>query len=299
MTKQPVRERIGLVGIGLVGTALGERLLGRGFGVIGFDIDPSKCRRLEALGGQAAGGPADVAAECRRVFLSLMTTEIVREVVEAPGGLMHAATPPKYIIDTTTGDPDQTAELAGRLARRGVHFLDATISGSSGQVRGRQAVFLVGGAPEAFHACGDLFDAVTEKAFHVGPSGCGCKAKLASNLILGLNRAALAEGLVFAEKLGLEPAPFLALLKASPAYSAAMDVKGERMLTGDFAPVSRIAQHHKDVSIILEYAERLGQELPLSRAHAELLRTCIEAGDGELDNAAVIREIRRRGHGKR
>ncbi len=290
-----MKETIGLVGIGLVGTALAEHLLARGFGVVGFDVDPARCEKLERLGGRAVSGPAEVAAGAGRVVLSLMTTQIVREVVEGPGGLLQADPPPKFVIDTTTGDPDQTAALAERLARRGVMFLDATISGSSQQIRDRQAVFMVGGDRAAFDACADLLAALAERVFYLGGAGSGSKAKLASNLILGLNRLVLAEGLVFAERLGLELEPFLELLKVSPAYSAAMHVKGRKMLTGDFAPVSRIAQHRKDVGIILACARRLGQELPLSRTHLEILERSIEAGDGELDTAAVISEIRRRG----
>jgi len=113
--------------------------------------------------------------------------------------------------------------------------------------------------------------------------------------VVGLNRAALVEGLVLAEGLGLDLPTVLALLKDSPAYSAAMDAKGERMLRGEFAPEARLRQHLKDVELILGHARRAGQPLPLSATHRELLVAAIAAGDGELDNAAVIREIRRRG----
>jgi len=184
--------------------------------------------------------------------------------------------------------------LAERLAQRDITMLDATISGSSRQVRDRVAVFMVGGDKAAFEKCHDIFAALSEKAFYVGPSGHGAKAKLAGNLILGLNRLALAEGLVFAEKLGLDPPAFLELLKATPAYSAIMDIKGEKMLKGDFTAQARIRQHHKDVSLILKYAEKAGQELPLSKVHLDVLDKAIAAGDADLDNAAVIKELRRR-----
>ena len=141
----------------------------------------------------------------------------------------------------------------------------------------------------------DIFKSLGAKVSYLGASGNGSRAKLAGNLILGLNRLALAEGLVFAAKLGLEPRAFLELLKVTPAYSAAMDVKGKKMLEGDFTPQARLRQHHKDVSIILKYAENSGQELPLSKKHMEVLEKAIAAGDGELDNSAVIREIQRRG----
>ena len=296
---------IGLVGLGLVGTAMAERLLAEQFEVVGFDIDSAKCEHLEQLGGKAASNPAKVAElvsaeaeavaeQADRVVLSLPNTEVVLEVVEGPGGILEAKTLPRYIIDTTTGEPDETAALAQRLARRGIYFLDAPFSGSSQQVRDKEIVFMVGGEKKAFEECKDIIDALGEKVFYVGESGSGSKAKLAGNLILGLNRLALAEGLVFASKLGLDPQAFLELLKVTPAYSAAMDVKGKKMLDGDFTAQARLRQHHKDVSIILKYAEKAEQELPLSKVHLDVLEKAIEAGDGDLDNSAVIREIERR-----
>lgn len=294
---------VGLIGLGLVGTALAELLLKRQFDVVGFDIDPQRHADFEKSGGEWADSPAEVASRVERVILSLPDTNVVEQVVEGPKGLL-AAIPAsscrktgagaKYIIDTTTGDPERTMSLAARLARKGIAFLDATISGSSEQVRNRQAVFMVGGDKAAFEKCRDVFDVVTAKVFYLGPSGSGSKAKLASNLVLGLNRLALAEGLVFAEKLGLDLRAFLELLKATPAYSAIMDTKGEKMLKGDFTAQARIRQHHKDVSLILKYAEQAGQELLLSKVHLDVLQKAIDSGDADLDNSAVIKELRRR-----
>ena len=291
---------IGLVGLGLVGTAMAERLLAEEFDVVGFDIDSAKCEHLEQLGGKAVSNPAQVAEQADPVVLSLPNTDVVLEVVEGSGGILEAKstggsqTAPTYIIDTTTGGPDETAALAQRLAQRDIYFLDAPFSGSSQQLSSKEAVFMVGGDKTAFEKCRDTFQALGKDVFYLGASGSGSRAKLASNLVLGLNRLALAEGFVFASKLGLEPQAFLELLKVTPAYSAAMDVKGRKMLDGDFAPEGRLRQHHKDVSIILKYAEKAGQELPLSTVHLDVLKNAIDAGDGELDNSAVIREIERR-----
>jgi 3-hydroxyisobutyrate dehydrogenase-like beta-hydroxyacid dehydrogenase len=287
-------NRIGLVGLGLVGTAIAESLLDQGLDVVGFDVDPARCRELEKSGGMPVAGAAEVAGRAECVILSLPDTDAVLAAVEGPGGILEAERRPTHIIDTTTGDPDETIFLAGRLANSGISFLDATISGSSRQVRDRRAVFMVGGEKRAFDACRDVFSALTENVFYVGPSGSGSKAKLASNLILGLNRLALAEGLVFAEKLGLDAASFFQLLKATPAYSAIMDTKGDKMLNADFVPQARIRQHRKDVALILRYAEKAGQELPLSKVHLDVLDKSIAAGDADLDNSAIIKEIRRR-----
>lgn len=290
-------SNIGLVGLGLVGTAMTERLLAEGFDVVGFDIDSAKCKHFKQLGGKAVDNPAQVADQTERVVLSLPNTDVVLKVVEGPEGILESIpilSGSRYIIDTTTGDPEETVALAQRLAEKDIYFLDAPFSGSSQQVRDKKIVFMVGGNKKPFEECKDIFDTLGEKVFYVGESGSGSKAKLASNLILGLNRLALAEGLVFASKLGLDPRAFLELLKVTPAYSAVMDVKGKKMLEGDFIPQARLRQHHKDVSIILKYAQKLKQELPLSKVHLDVLEKAIAAGDGDLDNSAVIREIERR-----
>ncbi len=285
---------IGLIGVGLVGSAMAERLKADGFDIVGFDIEQAKCEQLEKLGGVAVNSPAEVTEQTDRVILSLPDTDVVLQVVEGPGGILEAKKTPDYIIDTTTGEPDRTAALANRLAEQGIYFLDAPFSGSSQQVRDKEVVFMVGGDNNAYKKCMDIFQALGAKVFYLGASGNGSRAKLAGNLILGLNRLALAEGLVFAAKLGLESKAFLELLKVTPAYSAAMDVKGKKMLEGDFTPQARLRQHHKDISIMLRYAKDLEQELPLSKVHLQILEKAIAAGDGELDNSAVIREIQRR-----
>ena len=131
----------------------------------------------------------------------------------------------------------------------------------------------MGGERSAYEACLDLIRAIADRHYHLGAPGAGSRAKLASNLILGLNRLVLAEGLVFAERLGLDLPGFLAMVKTTPAYSCAMDVKGEKMLRGDFTPQSKAAQHHKDLRIILESAAKAGQELPLAALPQRYSRT--------------------------
>ncbi|HET6428595.1 MAG TPA: NAD(P)-dependent oxidoreductase [Phycisphaerae bacterium] len=289
--------RMGLVGIGLVGTAMAGNLLAGGYDLVGYDIVEDKCRRLESMGGTAARSPAAAASGRRCVLLSLMSSDIVREALAGAGGVLSADPLPEAIIDTTTGDPDRTVEIAAACAARGVAYLDATISGSSDAIARREGVFMVGGDRGVFDACRDVFDCLAERSIHVGPSGSGARAKLAVNLVMGLNRLALAEGLVFAERIGLDPAAFFEVARQTFAYSRIMDVKGPKMLAGDFTAAGRLAQHRKDVDLICRLAAEAGQELPLSAVHRAVLDAAIAAGDGDLDNAAVIREIRRRGPG--
>jgi 3-hydroxyisobutyrate dehydrogenase-like beta-hydroxyacid dehydrogenase len=155
------------------------------------------------------------------------------------------------------------------------------------------ATLLLGGETESLQQCEAVLATFGARHFHVGGPGMGAKAKLATNMVLGLNRAVLAEGMVFAESMGITPAQFLALVLASPATSGAAEVKGRMMVEENFEPQSRIRQHLKDVDLMLREAAAKGQKLPLSETHAALMRAAIAAGDGDLDNAAIIRELRR------
>ncbi len=285
-------QRIGLIGIGLVGAALAERLLREGYSVHGYDIAEDRLNLLETMGGIVHDSPRSVADQCRILFISLKDTATVRSVIEGPDGVLAAATTPETLIDTTTGDPDETVDLYHSLGSRHVRYLDATISGSSDQIRQREAVFMVGGDSSVVEDCSALFDIVSRRWFHVGEPGTGSKTKLASNLILGLNRAALAEGLVFAERLGLDLPSFIEVIRHTPAYSRAIDTKAAKMIEREYAPQSKVSQHRKDLDIILKYAQVLHQPLPLTEIHRKLLIEAEASGRAELDTCAIVEQIR-------
>ncbi|MFO1218886.1 MAG: NAD(P)-dependent oxidoreductase [Burkholderiaceae bacterium] len=284
---------IGLVGLGLVGSALGSRLARAGFAVLGFDRSEAACAAWTQRGGAAAASPAQLGRRCDCVVLAVYDTAGVLEVIEGAGGLLGEGSVVRTIIDCSTGDPDALQALAARLAARGIALLEAPLSGSSEQIAEGTATMLLGGEAGTIAAQAPLLDAMAMRRIHVGGAGMGARAKLATNLVLGLNRAALAEGFVFAEALGIAPATFLQLVLATPARSDAALVKGARMVEGDFAPQSHVHQHLKDVQLMLASALDAGQRLPLTEAHAALLRAAVAAGDGALDNAAIIRQLRR------
>ncbi len=279
------QRTIAVVGLGLMGTAMAERLLAAGYTVVVHNRTRSKADPLLARGAHWSDDPL---ADCPRVVISLYTTDTVREVLSGWWSRLRAG---QILIDTTTGDPQQTSQLGARLADRGVQYLDAPISGSSEQTRRGEATALVGGSAEAFRHCQDLWDCLTRHAFYAGPCGSGAKMKLVANLVLGLNRAALAEGLVFASAIGLDPAAAFEVLRGTVAYSRTMDTKGHKMLDRDFAPQARLAQHLKDVRLILETAGETGQPLPLSATHRQLLERAVTLGYGDADNSAVIQAL--------
>lgn len=280
------RPAVGLIGVGLLGSAIAERLLLAGYPLVGFDLDATRRAELAARGGGVAECAADVPRACRRVLLSLPTSAVVAQVI---AGLEAALQPGDLVIDTSTGDPEASAALGQRLATGNVHYLDATVAGSSEEARQGAVVVMAGGPRAAFDACADLFAAFAARSFHLGPWGSGARTKLVVNLVLGLHRAVLAEGLALAGKLGLDAAATLDVLKAGVAYSRVMDTKGDKMLARDFTPQARLAQHLKDVRLILDAGARVAARLPLSEAHRRLLEQLDAAGLGALDNSAILR----------
>jgi 3-hydroxyisobutyrate dehydrogenase-like beta-hydroxyacid dehydrogenase len=282
-------KRIGVIGLGLMGTAMSERLLEHGFDVLAWNRTREKADPLIALGARWSDNPL---ADCDRIIISLYTSDIVKSVLTQllDDSVARRGTEEvlgKILIDTTTGVPEQSAAMCAHLASLGIHYLDAPISGSSEQTRRGEATVMVGGEREAFEACNDLWPMLGANIYHVGASGSAAKMKLISNLVLGLNRAALAEALVFAQGISVDLALALEVLRGSMAYSRVMDVKGQKMLDEDFTVQARLSQHLKDVRLILAS----GVTLPLSETHRQLLERAEAMGLGEADNCAIIKAI--------
>jgi 3-hydroxyisobutyrate dehydrogenase-like beta-hydroxyacid dehydrogenase len=285
------QQTVGVIGLGLMGEVLAGRLMAAGFGVKGYDIDPAKNARLMAHGGQAAASPGE-AAGCTVIALAVFSTDQVEEVTEK--ALLPAVAAGTVVICTSTCDPDRIEALGGRLAGTKIRFLETPVSGTSEQVRQGDGVGLIGGDPSTAAEIAPVLDALFPRRFHIGKVGDGGRAKLAVNLILGLNRMALAEGLTFAERMGLDPKAFLEVAKGAASYSQVMETKGGKMLARDFAPEGRVKQTLKDVHMMLDQGEQLGQELPMLQVHCDVLEACVRAGEAERDNSIIVEEIRRR-----
>jgi 3-hydroxyisobutyrate dehydrogenase-like beta-hydroxyacid dehydrogenase len=290
--KSLANQPVGVIGLGLMGEVFSRRLIDGGQSVVGYDIDATKGVRLADLGGRAAASIAEVARACDPIVLAVFDTSQVEDVVE--NHIFPAVGEGKIVLCTSTCDPDRIVALGERVMARGIRFLETPVSGTSEQVRRGDGVGLIGGNRDTAAEAEAVLAILFPRRFHVGHIGDGGRTKLAVNLILGLNRMALAEGLVFATRLGLDPAAFLPVVKASAAYSQIMDVKGGKMLDGDFTPEGRVRQTLKDVHLMLEQARRHGQALPMLNVHCDVLEACVRAGEADLDNSAVIKEIARR-----
>ena len=286
------REPIGVIGLGLIGTSLAQRLLQAGFPVAGFDIAVERRDNLARLGGVACASAKEVGERCKTIVLAVFNTDQVEAVLEASDGA-HLGSE-HTVICTSTCDPDRIEALAARVAKRDIHFLEAPLSGNSDQIAKGNGIALVGGERATMDSAMPVLNALCKQSYYLGPAGSGGRAKLAVNLVGGLNRAVMAEGLAFAEAMGLELVPLLEVLKGSAAYSRTMDNRGLKMINSDYAPHAWLTQSMKDFTLMHEVAARVGQELPLAAQYVQIVESCIAHGEGQLDNSVVMQEMRRR-----
>ncbi len=288
MTRIPEQRHIGVLGLGLMGTAIVERLLEHAYIPHVWNRTRDRAEPLLARGALWSDHPL---ADCDRVLISLYSSAVVTEVLTP---FQESIRVGQILIDTTTGAPEDSILWANRLRERGASYLDAPISGSSEQTRRGEATVLVSGDQAAFSACQDLWPILGRNVYYVGASGCAARMKLVTNLVLGLNRAALAEGLLLAEAFGFDLASTLRVLQGSAAYSRQMDTKGPKMIAKDFSPQAKLSQHLKDVRLILDAAKANGLALALADTHRQLLERAESLGLGELDNSAIIEAMRSR-----
>ncbi len=279
-------KSISIIGLGLMGTALAHRFLDHGWQVFVWNRTRDKATDLVARGAIWTTQPL---CESEFTLISLYSSDVVSDVLTS---MRQHRWQTKIVIDTTTGNPKEAESLANLVSGEGANYLEAPISGSSQQTLEGKATVIVGGNQDIFNRCSDIWSVLSSKVFFAGPHGSAANLKLVSNLILGLNRLALAEGLLLAEKLKLPMDRTLEILKSSAAYSTVMDTKGNKMLSHDYTPQARLAQHLKDVNLILLLSQDLNLSLPTSELHRQLLERGVSLGLGELDNCSIIEVLR-------
>ncbi len=283
------KKTIGFVGLGLMGSGMVKNLLAGGYAVIGYDIDPNKMAEIAATGADIIQDIEKLSTQTDLIFLSLPNSQVVEDVVSNSLNLFESGSKGLVLIDTTTADPSMSEQLAGRLREIGVEMLDATISGTSKMCVEKDITFMVGGLQDVFEDCRQIFSVLGKKTYYLGKNGSGALMKLIVNLVLGLNRFVLAEGLALGKKAGMDQYQILDVLKNSAAYSKAIDMKGHKMIEKDFEPPEgKLAFHLKDVGLILDLGKRLNFPLLLSSLHAQALAALVAKERGEWDNAAII-----------
>lgn len=286
MSRDGLPGTIGVFGLGLIGTAIVSRLMAAGVTVRGYDPDPDCMARLSDRGGKPMAADQVWDADC--VITAVFSTDQLAELIDAaPDG---NGTP---LISVSTCDPSLMPGIAVDASKKGYDLIEAPISGTSADLTNGDAILLIAGDPSVAEGLGPVFATLARAHFHVGAVGNGNRAKLAINLVLGLTRAAVAEGVVFATAVGLDPADFLELALNSAAASKVMASKGPKMVARDFTPLGRVAQSAKDFGLIHDAAIRAGQGLPMAERYLEVVADSLASGEGHLDNSAVLLAIER------
>jgi 3-hydroxyisobutyrate dehydrogenase-like beta-hydroxyacid dehydrogenase len=286
-------KRIGIVGVGLLGSAVASRLLDGRFEVVGYDTRAEQVAALRARGLRPAATLSEAAAGADAVFTILPSLEAVDAAVRGPGGLVETMPPTATIVQMSTISPPLTRALGAAAARRGVGFLDTPMSGTSSMVARGDCTIFVAGDRARVDACQPAFTAIARKTIYVGETGLATVAKLATNLLVGLNTAAVAEALVLGAKGGLAPAQLLDILKDSAAGSRMLEVRGPLMVDHKFDAQMKTELFLKDFKLMLEEGLRVGAPLPLTSLTEQLTLATVAAGRGGEDIAAIITTLER------
>jgi 3-hydroxyisobutyrate dehydrogenase-like beta-hydroxyacid dehydrogenase len=279
---------VGLVGLGLLGSAVASRLRGAGHEVVGYDVVPERMQALAGLGGKPAGSASAVARGAEMVCTLLPSLATAESAILGVDGVLAGARPGQVVVQMSTISPALTRRLASEVAARGVDFLDCPISGTSGQVARGEGVILVGGDGAVFRRWRPVLESLLPRALHVGAAGQAMYLKLVANLLIALHSAAAAEALSMARAGGLDPQLALDVLCASAATSRMLEVRGPLIVRNEFPAQMKLELFMKDLHLIQEAAGAAGAPLPLTDVAERLYDAAQRAGHGAEDLSVVV-----------
>jgi 2-hydroxy-3-oxopropionate reductase len=288
-----VPERIGFIGLGIMGEPMAMNLVAAGFELTVHSRSPGPVDELVAAGAKRAASPREVAAASDVTITMLPDTPDVEQVLLGSDGVRDGAASGSLVIDMSSIDPGPTRTIATALAERGVAMLDAPVSGGErGAIDGTLSI-MVGGGAAAFDRATPIFDVLGANVVHVGGSGAGQVAKACNQLVVASTIEAVAEALLLAERAGVDPVKVREALLGGFAGSKILEVHGQRMLDRTFDPGFRIRLHRKDARIVEAAAADTGSPIPAFAVVAGQLQRAVDAGDGERDHSGLFLELER------
>ena len=281
--------KVGFIGLGAMGGPMALNLVKAGFALVVHDIDQAKTAPLRAKGAELAGTAEGVAAAVDRTIVIVETTEQAESVIAGERGIIKSAKPGHIVLCMATIDPFAARALAGRLAAQGIAMLDAPVSGGTGRAQSGELSVIVGGGADVVAKCEDLFAAMGNRTFHVGPLGNGLAMKLVNNMLVQVNTVAVAEALVLGVKAGLDPQMIYDVVRVSTGASAAWELRVPRILNDDFEPGGTIDISYKDQELETAFAKRLGVPLLLANVTQQVYQMARAGGLNKQDGAAIVK----------
>lgn len=281
-------EKLGFIGLGIMGRPMVKNLIGHGYTVYVNDVRRAAVDAAADDGARAASR-REIGEACGVIFMSLPMGDICKAVLFGDDGLEPYLKSGAIVCDTSSVTPAESRYCAERLARRGVAFVDAPVSGGEpGAVNGTLA-FMAGGTQAAFEALTPYFSAMGSSALLVGGSGSGSVTKLANQIIVNLGIAAVSEALVFAQKAGADTRRVYEAIRGGLAGSAVLEAKAPMMLARDFKPGGKISINHKDIGNVLDTAHDIGAPAPMSAMLFEIMQALKAHGHMDDDHAGIVR----------
>ena len=283
--------RIGFIGLGLMGRPMALNLIKGGHQLFVWGRREASTAPLKEAGATVCTSPADLAARVELVITMVADGPDVEAVLLGDNGVSAGAATGLVVADMSTIQPSVARSIAGRLAEKGVDFLDAPVSGGDvGAIAGTLSI-MVGGSAAAFEKARPAFACMGKNIVHIGESGAGQVTKAANNLVVALTVMAVGEAMCFARKSGVDPAKVREALLGGFAASRILDVHGQRMLDRNFKPGFKSWMHQKDLHIALRSAHELNLALPATALAAELYNAAVAQGYGEDDTTSVLRVL--------
>ena len=282
-------KRVGLIGLGNIGGGMCERLLERGYEVVGYDVSEEAAKRAAAGGAVLASSPAELAKRVAVILSSLPNPRIVLDVFLGPAGVIASAGAGTVIIETSTIDPISMKQLADAASARDLRVLDVALSGEPPQAAKGELVFQVGGDDELIDQHRLLLEALAKKINRTGAIGSAKTVKLINNLMSLGNIAVAAEAFVLGVKCGMEPRKLFEILSVSGGRSAHFNYDFPHVLDGDYSPGFKTSLALKDMLLILDLAEAKGHESPLACAIAKLYGRAVDNGSGDEHFTSVVK----------
>lgn len=283
------KQKIALIGCGVMGNAIGTRLLGKGHKLVVFDLDPDKAGKLADRGAVVAATAGDAAAQAAVVILSLNNAAIVREAVFGTNGVAKGAVNGTIIIDMSSVDPIATRKLHGDAAEIGLRWVDAPLSGGAPKAFKGELTVMAGGDQNDFAAAKLILDDLCENLTLMGPSGSGQTTKLINQVLCALNFVAVAEATKLAIDAGVDAQRIPSALSGGRADSAILQEFMGKMARNDYTPTGRIDNMVKDLDAVQSLARQTGTVMPMTSLCMEIHRLLVSAGLGAADNAALMR----------
>ena len=287
----PDKERVGFVGLGIMGKAQASNILKAGFPLAVYNRTRSKAEEMGEMGARVADSPADVARQSDVTITMVSDSPDVQEVVLGPGGVIEGAAEGSVLIDMSTISPQVTRDVAEALAGKGVSMLDAPVSGGSwGAIQGTLSI-MVGGEREVFDRCMPVFEAMGKTIIYTGAGGMGQVTKLVNQIIVGGTLAAVCEGLVFGARAGVDLNPVFEAVAGGAGGSWQLQNLGSRLLKRDFDPGFMVKLMHKDLRLITEAGRDMRLPLPLTSLIHQFYHVLQNEGHGDEGTQAYVKVL--------